>query len=189
MIYLRLFYEFFKTGLFAVGGGLATIPFLQRMGQATGWFDMQTLTDMIAVSESTPGPIGVNMASYTGFTTAGVPGAIIATLGLIAPSYLVILLIAGILNRFKDSPYVKAGMRGIRPASVALITAVLFQLFDMNFLRGPLFGSGLAIAELFDLKKLALGVLIFCAIRYKQKWHPAIFLGAGALAGILLKLS
>jgi chromate transporter len=78
MIYLRLFFEFFKTGLFSVGGGMATIPFLSRMADKTGWFTQAQLADMVAVSESTPGPIGVNMASYVGFTTAGVPGVIVA---------------------------------------------------------------------------------------------------------------
>ena len=91
MILLRLYFEFFKTGLFAVGGGLATIPFLRDISAATGWFTDTDLTTMIAVSESTPGPIGVNMATYVGFQTAGVPGSVIATLGLITPSIIIIL--------------------------------------------------------------------------------------------------
>ena len=81
MIYLRLFWEFFKTGLFAIGGGMATLPFLHDIGEATGWFTQAQLMNMLAVSESTPGPIGINMATYVGFTVAGVPGAVIATLG------------------------------------------------------------------------------------------------------------
>ena len=93
MLYLRLFWEFFKTGLFAVGGGMATLPFLYSMSDATGWFTHAQLADMIAVSESTPGPIGVNMATYVGFSTAGVPGAVVATLGLITPSVIIILII------------------------------------------------------------------------------------------------
>ena len=92
MIYLRLFYEFFKTGLFAIGGGLATLPFLSDMADRTGWFTHAQLADMLAVSESTPGPIGVNMATYVGFTTGGVGGALVATLGLVAPSIIVILI-------------------------------------------------------------------------------------------------
>ena len=100
MIYLQLFYEFFKTGLFSVGGGMATIPFLQDMGEATGWFTNQELTTMIAVSESTPGPLGVNMATYVGFHTGGIAGGVIATLGLVCPSILVILVIAGFLKIF-----------------------------------------------------------------------------------------
>ena len=86
MIYLHLFWEFFKTGLFSIGGGLATLPFLRQMGQRYHWFTETELANMLAVSESTPGPIGVNMATYVGFTAGGIPGAVIATLGLVAPS-------------------------------------------------------------------------------------------------------
>ena len=93
MIYLRLFFEFFKTGLFAIGGGLATLPFLQDMSARTGWFTTDQLADMIAVSECTPGPIGVNMATYAGFLVRGIPGAVTATLGLICPSVIVILIL------------------------------------------------------------------------------------------------
>ncbi len=94
MIYLRLFYEFFKAGLFSIGGGLATLPFLYDISDTTGWFTHGQLADMLAISESTPGPIGINMATYVGFTTGGVPGAVIATVGIITPSIIVILLIA-----------------------------------------------------------------------------------------------
>ena len=86
MLYLRLFFEFFCTGLFSVGGGLATIPFLQNIGVRTGWFTSQELANMIAVSEATPGPMGVNMATYVGFTSGGVVGSVVATIGLVAPS-------------------------------------------------------------------------------------------------------
>ena len=105
MIYLRLFYEFCKAGLFAVGGGLATVPFLAAMGQSTGWFTAGDLADMIAVSESTPGPLGVNMATYVGFEVGGVPGAAAATLGLIFPSIVIIVIIAAFLRKFRDSKY------------------------------------------------------------------------------------
>ena len=103
MIYLVLFWEFFKTGLFAVGGGLATLPFLYDMSARTGWFSGGQLADMLAVSESTPGPIGVNMATYVGYVTAGVGGAVVATLGLIAPSFLIVLVIAAFLKAFQDN--------------------------------------------------------------------------------------
>ena len=108
MLYLRLFWEFFKTGLFAVGGGMATLPFLYSMSDTTGWFTHAQLADMIAVSESTPGPIGVNMATYVGFTAAGIPGAVIATLGLITPSIIIILIIARVLAAFRQNKYVDA---------------------------------------------------------------------------------
>ena len=108
MLYLHLFWEFFKTGLFAVGGGLATLPFLQDMADRTGWFTRAQLADMLAVSESTPGPIGVNMATYVGFTTGGAGGALIATLGLVTPSVIVILIVAAFLKAFRDSKWVSA---------------------------------------------------------------------------------
>ena len=115
MSYLQLFWEFFKTGLFAVGGGMATIPFLYNMSDKTGWFTHQDLANMIAVGESTPGPIGVNMATYVGYVTGmaqggignAIAGAVIATLGLVLPSLGVILIVAAMLNRFKDSPLVQ----------------------------------------------------------------------------------
>ena len=103
MIYLQLFFEFFKAGLFAIGGGMATLPFLYDISDKTGWFTYGQLADMVAISESTPGPIGVNMATYVGFTTAGIPGSVIATLGLITPSIIIILIIAGFLKAFKDN--------------------------------------------------------------------------------------
>ena len=121
MIFLRLFIEFFKTGLFAVGGGMATLPFLSDMGVRTGWFTSAQLADMVAVSESTPGPIGVNMATYVGFETGGIPGAVIATLGLVAPSIIVILIIAQFLKAFRNSKYVDRAFYGVRPASTAAI--------------------------------------------------------------------
>ena len=142
MIFLRLFFEFFKTGLFSIGGGLATIPFLQDMGEATGWFTNQELTTMIAVSESTPGPMGVNMATYVGYhmgcntvlgPAGGILGAVIATLGLVAPSIIVILIIARFLQKFRHSRTVEAAFQGLRPASTALIVvaglSVAFSVF------------------------------------------------------------
>ena len=111
ILYLRLFYEFFKTGLFTIGGGMATVPFLYKMSTATGWFTHNDVANMIAVSESTPGPIGVNMATYIGFVTGmeqysilgAILGSIIATLGLITPSIIIILIIAIFLKNFKNT--------------------------------------------------------------------------------------
>ena len=123
MILLKLFYEFFKAGLFAVGGGMATIPFLMDMADTTDWFTRAQLADMVAVSESTPGPIGGNMATYVGFTTAGVPGALVATLGLVTPSVIIILLVARVLKQFRHNRFVEAGFYGLRPASAGLIGA------------------------------------------------------------------
>ena len=127
MIYLQLFFEFFKVGLFAVGGGMATFPFLTDLADKTGWYTQQQLIDMIAIAESTPGPIGVNTATYVGFTTAGLPGALIASLGLITPSVIIILIIARVLARFKDSKLVQDVFYGLRPASTGLIAAAGFD--------------------------------------------------------------
>ena len=128
MLYLKLFYEFFKTGLFSIGGGMATIPFLYKISDATGWFTYDDLANMIAVSESTPGPIGVNMATYVGYITGtqeGGPlyatlGAVTATLGLITPSIIVILIVAMFLKSFRDNKYVNNAFYGLRPASMRM---------------------------------------------------------------------
>ena len=145
MIYLRLFIEFFKTGLFSVGGGMATIPFLQDMSRATGWFTSAQLADMIAVAESTPGPLGVNTATYVGFTVGtqeygmlgGILGAVVATVGLVTPSIIVIIVVAYFLDKFRKSRYVDGAFYGLRPASVGLIGAagvgiVLMSVFRIN---------------------------------------------------------
>ena len=108
MTLLRLMLEFIKTGLFSVGGGLATLPFLYEMSDATGWFSHADIADMIAVSESTPGAIGINMSTYAGFKTAGVLGGILATLALAFPSVVIILIIAKFLNKFRDNPWWRA---------------------------------------------------------------------------------
>ena len=185
MLYLRLFYEFFKTGLFAVGGGLATLPFLGDMADRTGWFTRTQLADMLAVSESTPGPIGVNMATYVGFTTGGVLGSLIATLGLITPSIIIILIVAAVLNAFRDSRYVNAAFYGLRPASTAMVAAagigvVLLALLDLS-------ASGLAI---FRWREITLAAVILILTRWTPKvktFHPIIFIAFSAIVGVLLK--
>ena len=185
MLYLRLFYEFFKTGLFAIGGGLATLPFLNDMADRTGWFTRAQLADMLAVSESTPGPIGVNMATYVGFTTGGILGSLIATLGLITPSIVIILIVAAVLNAFRDSRYVNAAFYGLRPASTAMVAAagigvVLLALLDTS-------ATGLAI---FRWREVALAAVILVLTRWIPKikdFHPIIFIALSAVVGVLLK--
>ena len=107
MLIFRLFWEFFKTGLFAIGGGLATLPFLYDMQAATGWFTLDDISNMIAISESTPGPMGINMATYTGFTSMGVLGGIAAVAGLVTPSIIIIIIVSNILEKFKTNKYVQ----------------------------------------------------------------------------------
>lgn len=184
---LRLFYEFFKVGLFAVGGGLATIPFLERMGETTGWFTHQQLTTMIAVSESTPGPVGVNMATYVGTELMGVVGAVVATLGLITPSVITILIIAGFLNKFRDSRTVNDVFYGLRPASTALVAAAGLRVAASIFIA-----VGGTTEHTFTpvWPAILLGVAVFAAMRIKwlKKLHPIVFIGVSAVVGILLKM-
>lgn len=189
MIYLRLFWEFFKTGLFAVGGGLATIPFLQDISASTGWFTSADLADMIAVSESTPGPLGVNMATYVGFETAGIPGAVIATLGLITPSVAVIIIIAGFLQKFRQSKYVEYTFYGLRPASTGLIAAACWSVISISILSIQPAGTD----ELFmvlNWKLLLLAAAVwFCTNHQKlKKLHPVVWIALSALIGIIFKL-
>ena len=127
MTILRLMLAFFKTGLFSVGGGLATLPFLYEMSDQTGWFSHADIADMIAISESTPGAIGINMSTYAGYKTAGVPGGILASLALATPSVVIILIIARFLKKFRDNPNVEGAFYGLRPASIAMITAPLYS--------------------------------------------------------------
>ena len=188
MLYLRLFWEFFKTGLFAVGGGMATLPFLYSMSDATGWFTHAQLADMIAVSESTPGPIGVNMATYVGFSTAGIPGAVVATLGLITPSVIIILIIARVLAAFRQNKVVDAAFYGLRPCSVGLIAAagllvVKIALFDVDLYRQ----TGV-LMNLFQWKAIALAAVLIVLTRYVKplkKLHPVFFILGSAAVGVL----
>ena len=188
MILLKLFFEFFKAGLFAVGGGMATIPFLMDMADNTGWFTRAQLADMVAVSESTPGPIGVNMSTYVGFTTAGIPGALIATLGLVTPSVILILLIARVLQQFRRNRYVENGFYGLRPASAGLIGAAGLNVASMALLK-----AGTTITESFAInwKAVILAVVVLVLsnwVKVTKKWHPIVFIGISALAGILFSM-
>ena len=188
MLYLRLFFEFFKTGMFAVGGGLATLPFLYDMAGKTGWFTTAQLADMIAVSESTPGPIGVNMATYVGFETGGVPGAVIATLGLITPSIIVILLIARVLHQFRQNRYVDAAFYGLRPCSVGLIAAAGLLVVKIAVFDFDRFGETGSFLSLFRPKALILAVALLVLTRWVKPLkglHPIVFILGSAAVGIL----
>ena len=191
MLYLRLFFEFFKTGLFAVGGGLATLPFLEEMADKTGWFTRAQLVDMIAVGESTPGPIGVNMATYVGFVTAGVPGSVIATLGLATPCVIVILLIAAFLKNFRENPLVKSAFYGLRPASTGLIaSAGLSVLLVALFKNSPALRVDLLSLLSWNWKALALMAVLLYLTRVckkTKKLHPIVFIGISAAAGVLFQ--
>lgn len=181
MIYIRLFYEFFKAGLFAIGGGLATLPFLQEIGQKTGWFTSHDLMDLIAISESTPGPIGINAATYAGFHASGVLGGVVATLGLVAPSIIIIILVSKVLEKFKESELVQHIFYGLRPASTGLIAAagfsvVLTTLLSVTELPTDPVGA-------FNWFGIVLAVILYWAIKKFNK-HPVVYIGASALVGI-----
>ena len=189
MIFLRLFFEFFKVGLFSIGGGLATIPFLTDLGSRTGWFTSGELANMIAISESTPGPMGVNMATYVGFHLRGIPGGVTATLGLICPSILVILIIAGFLKKFRESRGVDAVFYGIRPASTALIAAALAEVCSIALLNLNAFSDGGGMAALFQWKGILLAVIVFLCLQVGplKKLHPIVFIGASAVVGAVFQ--
>ena len=192
MIYLMLFYEFFKTGLFAVGGGMATLPFLDAMALKTGWFTQAQLIDMIAISESTPGPIGVNMATYVGFTTAGPLGSIIATLGLIAPSIIVILIIAKFLSKFKDSPIVKSIFYSLRPTSTALIAAAGVPVVMLSLTNSDKFKASGSILDFFNFGAIILAIILFILtnkVKATKKLHPVVFIAASAILGIIFSMA
>ncbi|MCI6646058.1 MAG: chromate transporter [Oscillospiraceae bacterium] len=192
LLYLRLFYEFFKTGLFAVGGGMATIPFLTDMSQRTGWFTAGQLADMIAVGESTPGPIGVNMATYVGFTTAGVPGAVIATVGLVTPSVIIILIVARFLQAFRQNRYVDAVFYGLRPCSVGLIAAAGMSVVILSLLNTELFAATGNVADLFRWKCLALAAVLLVCTRWVPKvkdLHPIVMILASAVVGAVFRFA
>ena len=191
MIYLQLYYEFFKTGLFAVGGGLATLPFLYDMSDSTGWFSHEQLADMIAISESTPGAIGINMSTYAGYLTAGYLGGIVATLGLVSPSIIIILIIARFLTKFRENKIVEATFYGLRPASTALIAAAGFSvvwldLFDFSRLVDANDWLGFV-----NLKALALAIILFFLMRYKRvkHLHPIFFIALSAIVGIIFRFA
>lgn len=192
MIYLQLFYEFFKAGLFAIGGGMATLPFLYDISDKTGWYTYGQLADMVAISESTPGPIGVNMATYVGFTTVGVPGAVIATLGLITPSIIIILIIAGFLKAFKDSKYVQNAFYGLRPASTGLIAAAGFSVFLLIMYHKDAYEASGNLMDLVSIPNIILLlVLYYFTARCKKTkgLHPVAFIAASAVIGIVFRFA
>ena len=208
--FLILIVEFFKTGLFAIGGGLATIPFLKQMAEkyyeAYGWFSVPELTDMIAVSESTPGPIGVNMATYAGFNMGyangdggvlgiftGILGGIAATLALITPSIIIILIVAKFLEKFKSNKLVDGAFYGIRPCSAALIAAAMLDVLLMSVFSQTMkvvnLGSlAVSIPETVSYIGIALFAIMIPIIVKLKKVHPIVFIAIGAVAGIIFKL-
>ena len=185
MILPQLFYEFFITGLLMFGGGLASIPFLQQMAQNTDWFTIQELMDMIAISESTPGPIAVNIATYAGFKAAGIPGGIIATIALLMPSFIIASIVARLLVRFRSTPLVASAFYGLRPASLGLIAAAGLTVMRYSIFNFELWESTGHFRDLFDIRSLLLAAALFILVN-KFKTHPVIFLLGSAVAGMVI---
>jgi len=191
MIYLELFWEFAKVGLFTIGGGMAALPFLRALSVKTGWYTIGQLVDMVAISESTPGPIGINMATFAGYLTAGVPGAVIATLGMILPTILLVLVVARFLQAFRDNKYVLGAMYGLRPASAGLIASAgvsvaLLSLVNTAALKAHTWG------KVVDLRALILAAVLLVLtnrVRQTKNLHPVLFIAASAVVGIVFHMA
>ncbi|MBP3323198.1 MAG: chromate transporter [Clostridia bacterium] len=198
MVFLLLFLEFFKTGLFAIGGGMATLPFLNELANKYPWFTVDDLSDMIAVSESTPGPIGVNMATYAGYTTGfnelgvlgGILGAFVATLGLVTPSVIIILIVAKILKKFQDSKLVKDAFYTLRPAVTALIAVAGISIINVSLLNWNVYNTSGNIIDLFNIVAIIMFLVILCMQLFlkKVKLHPIVYIVAAAIVGIIFKM-
>ena len=188
MILIRLFFEFFKAGLFAIGGGMATLPFLYNISDKTGWFTYGQLADMVAISESTPGPMGVNMATYVGFHIKGILGGLAAPLSLVLPSVIIIVIISKILDKFKSSSIVQNALYGLRAASTALIAAAGIGVAKIAFLHVGEDGS-LVLSKLFSIinwKAIVLALAIWYGL-VKWKKHPILYIVVAAVAGIVFQ--
>ena len=186
MIYLELFFVFFRIGLFSIGGGLATLPFLQDLVDKYHWLSSGELIDMIAISESTPGPIGINTATFVGFKGAGLLGGITTTLGLVSPSIIIIILIAHYFKRFNEKPLVQGAFLGIRPAVAGLIGSVCFEIIKISILNLEEFSISGNILALFNFKEtLLFGIILYLIYKYEK--HPIVYISGAAIVGIVFK--
>ncbi|MCL2121361.1 MAG: chromate transporter [Clostridiales bacterium] len=186
--YLLLCIEFAKISIFAIGGGLASLPFLYSLSDRYAWFSHGDLADMVAVSESTPGPIGINMATYVGYTVAGVLGGVLATVSYIIPSILIGVIVARFLEKFKASPYVEAVFYGIRPAVCGLIGAAAYKIMSISLLDLDAYriSGSASLTGLFRLPAILMfGVMT--VMNHKLKWHPVVYIAIAAVIGVLLK--
>jgi len=180
--FLLLCWEFFKTGLFSIGGGLATIPFLQEMSLKYGWFSLTDLTTMV------PGPMGVNMATYVGNHVYGFVGGIATTLSVTAPAFLSIILIATALQKFEDSVIVQNAFMGLRPAVVGLITSAVIGIYLLALFDITAFQTTKSLFSLFKWKPIIIFACMLAVYHFKPKTHPILFILVAAVIGILLKL-
>ncbi len=166
----QLFLQFFHVGVFSFGGGYATLPFLYDIADKFHWYSAKQLTDMLAISSITPGPVGVNVATFAGFTTSGISGSLVATTAIILPSYIIVTIVFKVIDKFRTNRNVKGAIRGLKPAGCALLSAVGIKL---------LFTSNLHL----------LGTLIllgFLILSVKKKQDPLFYLGISAILGLLI---
>lgn len=181
MTYILLFWEFFKIGLFSFGGGMATIPFLYEISEKYSWFDKNVIVDMIAIAESTPGPVGVNMATYAGYKAAGLLGAIISTFSLVAPSLVLVIIVAKILDKFRENEYLKAVISGLQPAVIGLVTAVFLDILTLG-----LFSHNVNNLYNLDFKFIALFLFLLLLISRKNI-NIIIYFVISGLIGFLIR--
>ena len=181
MIYLELFVTFLMIGAITFGGGYAMLPIIQKEVAAKGWVDAAALVDFVAVSESTPGPFAINMATYVGSEVGGFFGAICATLGVAVPSFVVILIVAKCYDAFRQSKTVKGCMSGLKPAVVGLIGGAVITVGLTVF-----FPQGVNLAAFTQLKfYLAAGITAVMAVLAFKKVHPIIIICISAVLGII----
>ena len=189
MILLQLFFHFLKIGLFSVGGGLATIPFLYELSAKTGWFSAQQLADMLAVAQSLPGPVGVNLAAYIGYLVGGIAGCAVSIFSLVIFSIIIIIIIAKLLKNFENNRSIKNAFTGLRPASVGLLLAAAVVLIRSTLMISTsAFAVSSGFFNLFKWKECILAVIGFLIVRRFKKIPPVIFLAMGAIIGIVFKL-
>lgn len=192
MILLQLFWEFLKIGLFSVGGGMATLPFLYDLSDSTGWFTYAQLADMLAVSESTPGPVGINMATYVGYTVGGFGGAVLATLGTILPGTVIVLIIASMLDKFRGNKYVDAAFYGLRPASTGLIAAAGVSVVGIALLNTELYAVTGKLTDLVSIRAVILAVALWVltnVVKPTKKLHPVVLIALSAVVGIVFSFA
>ncbi|MDR2952329.1 MAG: chromate transporter [Treponema sp.] len=180
---LRIYLEFFKIGLFAVGGGLATLPFLFQLADKYEWLSREMVGNFLAIAQSAPGPVGVNMAFQAGFQAGGAAGGFLAAAGLVSPAVVVIALVSKALASIKENRTVAAVFKGLRPAAWGLLTAAGFGAMKLALVNG----DAALWRGLVRYKECAVFLTLFILI-YKLKGHPIIYIAAGAVAGILLQL-
>lgn len=179
---LLLCFEFFKTGLFAIGGGLATIPFLYDIADRMSWFTRYDVAMFIAISEATPGPVGINMATYAGYKVFGIFGGILSTLSLVAPSIIIILIIAKFLKEFDKNKFVVGALYSLKAVVIALFILALWNVYSVTLVTPTDAGMTFHPIEI-----ISFAVMLFLAIKFK-KLNPLIWIGVGAVIGIIFSL-